>query len=37
MGQKDQGGYYAEKCNFLFNNGAYIHNLKTGLIKSRYM
>ena len=28
MGQKDQGGYYAEKCNFLFNNGAYIHQFK---------
>ena len=28
MGQKDQDGYYAEKCHFFFNIGALIHQFK---------
>ena len=28
MGQKDQGGYYAEKCHIFFNFGALIYQFK---------
>ena len=28
MGQKDEYGYYAEECHFLFNFGAELHQLK---------
>ena len=28
MGQKDQDGYYAEKCHIVFNFGVWIHQPK---------